>query len=52
MGDNINSQQVVITTVLYDNGDIYEGYCNVTVCGEISKEEMVWTKLSLPKAAL
>ena len=58
VGDNVNAEEKLITTILYDNGDIYEG-CNEVISsqqcplgtGTINvKREMVWRKLELPKA--
>lgn len=51
VGDNINSEMKLVTTVLYDNGDVFEGSYEA-MSGNINvgfKYEMVWTKLSLPK---
>jgi len=51
IGDNVNSEERLITTILYDNGDIYEG-CMENVGGNYNDgfiREMVWRKLSLPK---
>ncbi len=56
IGDNVNAEEKLITTVLYDNGDIYEG-CNEIVSsrqcplgtGIIDvRREMKWIKLDLP----
>ena len=57
LGDNINHEQKMITTVLYDDGTVYEGYMQkvdesiggATGCHRVSKYEMVWSKLNLPK---
>ena len=53
VGDNVNSEQKMITTVLYDNGDIYEGSME-NVGGNFQDGfvcEMVWNKLELPQTA-
>lgn len=53
VGDNVNSEQKIITTVLYDNGDIYEGSME-SVSGNYQDGfvwEMVWSKLELPITA-
>lgn len=50
MGDNINAEEVMITTVLYDDGSMYEGSMQ-TVGGNFHdgfQKEMVWTMISLP----
>lgn len=49
-GDDITIQKVVVTTVLYDDGTIYEG-CLETVAGDYNngfKKEMVWYPVTLP----
>ena len=53
VGDNVNSEQKMITTVLYDNGDVYEGNME-SVSGNYQDGfvwEMVWSKLELPITA-
>ena len=53
MGDNINSEMKMITTLLYDNGDVYEGGME-SVSGNYQDGfvwEMVWNKLELPQTA-
>ncbi len=53
VGDNVNSEQKMITTVLYDSGDVYEG-CMESVSGNYQDGffwEMVWSKLELPLTA-
>lgn len=50
VGDNINTEQVMITTVLYDDGSMYEGSME-TVGGNFHdgfQKEMVWRMVSLP----
>ena len=51
VGDNVNSEMRLVTTVLYDNGDVYEG-CYEAVSGNFNdgfKYKMVWAKLNLPR---
>jgi len=51
VGDNVNSAMQLITTVLYDNGEVYEGAYE-SVSGNINDGfiyGMKWTKISLPK---
>ena len=53
MGDNVNSEMKMITTLLYDNGDVYEGSME-SVSGNYQDGfvwEMVWNKLELPQTA-
>ena len=53
VGDNVNSEKKMITTVLYDNGDVYEGSME-SVSGNYQDGfvwEMVWSKLELPLTA-
>jgi len=50
LGDNINSEQGMITTVLYDDGAMYEGAMEV-VGGDFYNgfvREMVWRPVALP----
>ncbi len=52
MGDNVNCEMKMITTVLYDNGDVYQGSME-SVGGNYQDGfvwEMVWNKLKLPQA--
>lgn len=51
IGDNVNSEEKMITTILYDDGSIYEGSMEV-VGGNFNDgfiREMVWTIVSLPR---
>ena len=51
IGDNINSAETLVTTILCDNGDVYEGFME-NVGGNYNDgfiREMVWRKLNLPK---
>ena len=50
VGDNVNSEVKLVTTLLYDNGDVYEGSYEV-VGGNYNDGfvyDMVWHKLNLP----
>ncbi len=50
MGDNVNSEEVMITTVLYDDGSMYEGSMEI-VGGNFNdgfQREMVWRMVNLP----
>ena len=57
LGDNVNQEQKMITTILYDDGSVYEGSIQkvdetrggVTGCQISYKYDMVWSKLTLPK---
>lgn len=50
VGDNVTTQQVMITTVLYDDGSMYEGSME-SVGGDYHngfQYEMVWRQVALP----
>jgi len=57
IGDNVNQEQKMITTILYDDGSVYEGSIQkvdefrggVTGCAVSYKYDMVWSQLPLPK---
>ena len=56
VGDNVHEQMMLITTILYDNGDVYEGFYEVVSteidpqlgCVISEEREMKWRKIELP----